>query len=180
MESASPFLTPWANFYILLGSAAGALTGLLFVVITIVMNTGRAGSRLGLSAFTTPTLIHFGSALFVAATLSAPWKILVCPAVMVGVAGIVGIVYIARIASLAAHFSEYRADAEDWTWYFILPFLAYVALVIGPIFLLRASGPAMFAIAGGALALAFIAIRNSWDIVTYITIRDAEERDAPG
>lgn len=32
-EAAGPLLTQWENFYIIVGSSAGALTGLQFVVI---------------------------------------------------------------------------------------------------------------------------------------------------
>jgi hypothetical protein len=35
-ETVSSLLTPWSNFYIMAGSSAAALTGLMFVVITLV------------------------------------------------------------------------------------------------------------------------------------------------
>jgi hypothetical protein len=35
-HSAPSFLSAWSNFYVMTGSAAAALTGLMFVVITLV------------------------------------------------------------------------------------------------------------------------------------------------
>ncbi|MBV9232567.1 MAG: hypothetical protein JO030_00880, partial [Candidatus Eremiobacteraeota bacterium] len=34
-------LAHWANFYVMIGSSAAALTGLMFVVITLVTNMER-------------------------------------------------------------------------------------------------------------------------------------------
>src|SRR5215813_64539 len=52
------------NFYVILGSSAGALIGLQFVVMTLIaeMPTVRDVERAG-SAFATPTIVHFGVAL---------------------------------------------------------------------------------------------------------------------
>ncbi len=71
----SPLAT-WQNFYTIIGSAAATLTGLLFVVITLI-----AGRRVrvsspssGIAVFNTQNVVHFGAALLVAALLSAPWQ----------------------------------------------------------------------------------------------------------
>ena len=73
----SPLAT-WQNFYVLIGTAAATLTGLLFVAVTLI-----AGRRVRVpsqsevfAAFSTPIVFHFGAALFVAAILSAPWQAL--------------------------------------------------------------------------------------------------------
>jgi len=54
----------WDNFFILAGSAAATLMGLLFVAITA--GTGFSASQIvqGTRGFLTPTLVHFGSVLF--------------------------------------------------------------------------------------------------------------------
>lgn len=66
-------LSGWEDFYVIVGSSAGALIGLQFVVITliaeipIVRDVERAGS-----AFATPTIVHFGAVLLLSALVSAP------------------------------------------------------------------------------------------------------------
>src|SRR5258706_3961191 len=70
----APTLESWGNFYVIVGSSAGALTGLQFVVMTLIAQTERArGSGETLSAFGTPNVVHFCSVLLVSAILSVPW-----------------------------------------------------------------------------------------------------------
>jgi len=170
-ETASSVLAPWSNFYIMTGSSAGGLTGLMFVVITLVTGVERLRSnRDGLSTFSTPTVVHFGAALLVSAILSAPWHSLVSPATMLGLAGLYGIVYVLRIMHRTGRLTEYKPDLEDWVCYTVLPLVAYCAILVGAVALVAIPVKALFALAGGALLLIFIGIRNAWDIVTYIAI----------
>src|SRR5690349_204628 len=81
-------LAGWDNFYVIVGSSAGALTGLMFVVITIV--AGNAPRRSGggeLAAYGTPNVVHFCAVLFLAAMLSAPWESLHVVGVLLVAAG---------------------------------------------------------------------------------------------
>ena len=49
-------LNQWDNFYVIIGSSAGALTGLQFVVIALVAEAQAASSMLEIRAFGTPEL----------------------------------------------------------------------------------------------------------------------------
>jgi len=40
-DPASTLLAPWSNYYVITGSSAAALTGLMFVVITLVASVER-------------------------------------------------------------------------------------------------------------------------------------------
>lgn len=55
-------LASWQNFYVIVGSAAAALTGLMFVVITLIAGTRGNHKEGAMNAFNTPTLIHFCAA----------------------------------------------------------------------------------------------------------------------
>jgi hypothetical protein len=63
------------SFYVIVGSAAGTLIGLQFVVITLVAQRPalRRAVEAG-SAFATPTIVHFGTALPLSAVLRVPWR----------------------------------------------------------------------------------------------------------
>lgn len=166
------------------GSASAALTGLMFVVITLVMGRrlsaeGRQRSRDGLSTFSTPTVVHFGSVLLVAAIMIAPWHLLVHVAAILGIAGLAGVAYVSRVLHRTRNLTGYDPDLEDWIWYTILPLLAYAAILAGAIFLVPIAVNAMFAFAIGVLLLTFIGIRNAWDIVTYIAAGGADETEPP-
>src|SRR5881628_779395 len=91
-------LTGWENFYVIVGSSAGALIGLQFVVITliadmpIIKDVERASS-----AFATPTIVHFASVLILSAIISAPWHAMLAAAVLWGLIGLAGFTYVAIV-----------------------------------------------------------------------------------
>jgi hypothetical protein len=172
-EHAERFLAAWSTFYIMIGSAAAALTGLMFVVITLVTRSEMPARRDGVATFSTPTVMHFSIALLVAAILCAPWRSLIPPAALLGITGLYCILYILRIARLTRRLTGYVADAEDWAWYTLLPFLSFCAIFGGAIGLPRAPVQALYAVAAGALLLIFIGIRNAWDVVTFLAIQGA-------
>lgn len=172
-QTATSILTPWANFYIMTGSSAAALTGLMFIVITLVMGTERLRKNPdGISAFSTPTVVHFGAALFVSAVLSAPWHGFTAPAVVLSAAGLTGAVFILRVSFLTRRLMSYSADREDWVWYSVLPFIAYAALFAGAVMLVGSPAGALFAVGSAVALLIIIGIRNAWDIVTYLALQE--------
>src|SRR5579863_940104 len=162
LEHAVRFLAEWLSFYVMIGSSAAALTGLMFVVITLATGTEMAARRDGIATFSTPTVLHFSAALLVSAILCAPWRSLIPPAALVGLAGLYGAVYVLRIARLTRRLTRYVPDAEDWVWYTVLPLFAFSATLGGAIALAWTPVQALYAIAAGALLLIFIGIRNAW------------------
>src|SRR5436190_1217106 len=82
-------LAGWENFYVIVGSCAGGLTGLTFVVIALIRDVQRP-SGTGLRAFLTPTIVHFGGVLALAAYLSMPPQGVMSLSVGFAVAGLVG------------------------------------------------------------------------------------------
>ena len=163
-------LPDWANFYVIVGSSAGALTGLQFVVIALIAEGQVAGSMLEIRAFGTPTIVHFCAALLISAIVSAPWHVLANPAIALGAGGMAGIIYVLTVIRHARRQTGYAPDAEDWMWYAGLPMLAYASLLGSAALLARHPAPSMFAIATITLILLFIGIRNAWDTVTWIAV----------
>ena len=67
-------LSGWQNFYVIVGSSAGALIGLQFVVMALIADLPRGpGAAQAGQAFATPTIVHFSSVLLLSAALCAPW-----------------------------------------------------------------------------------------------------------
>jgi hypothetical protein len=168
-EATVSSLIAWENFYVIIGSGAAALTGLQFVVITLI--AGRETHRSGeaIAAFGSPTIVHFGSALLVAAILSAPWPVLTPAAVLLGLCGLGGVVYAALVTRRARRQQAYQPVREDWLWHVILPLIAYIVLVGAAILLIENETAAFFGIGAVTVLLLFIGIHNAWDNVTYIT-----------
>ena len=67
-------LLAWENFYIIVGSSAGALTGLQFVVMALAAETEINTDTGEVDAFGTPTIVHFCAVLLVSAILSMPGR----------------------------------------------------------------------------------------------------------
>ena len=168
---ASP-LDAWENFYIIVASSAGALTGLQFVVITLVAEI-RPVSGSGapeIAAFGTPNVVHFCAVLLLGAILSAPWTGLSGVVLAIGAMGLAGVVYVAIVIRRAGNQKSYTPDRGDWAWHAVLPLLAYSALVVAGAALRRNTEAALFTIGGASLLLLFVGIHNAWDTVTYVTV----------
>lgn len=174
-ETVSSQLGAWSTFYVTMATAAATLTGLVFVVITLVRDAKSIQpNEAGLATFTTPIVIHFGAALYVSAVFIVPWRAYGGVALLVGLCGIYGLVYMARVVmrTLRLGDDDYTPDLEDWIWYNFVPLLSYLAILGGAIALPHAALQALFAIAGGVLLLLYCGIRNAWDVVTYLAIRE--------
>ena len=61
--SVLPPLHEWETFYVILGSSAAALTGLMFVVIALRADSRAANDGGALRALATPTVVHFCAVL---------------------------------------------------------------------------------------------------------------------
>jgi hypothetical protein len=167
-EAAVSPLTTWVNFYIIIGSAAATLTGLMFVVITLSARVPDRRSSEAFGAFATPTVVHFGIALLVAASLSAPWQELWTAGLLLGLCGLGGVTYVVIVLRRTRRQTDYQPVLEDWLWHTVFPLVSYTALVVAAIVLAGNPVPALFFIGAGTLLLLFIGIHNAWDDVTYI------------
>lgn len=175
-EAALSPLARWENFYVIVGSSAGALTGLQFVVIALIAEAQAASSMLEIRAFGTPTVVHFCVSLLIAAILSSPWPALAGAGIALAICGIGGFLYAVMVIRHARRQTAYRPDKEDWFWYAILPLVTYAVLAIAGVLLAWHTTLSLFLIAGTALLLLFIGIHNAWDTVTYIAVSRRQEK----
>ena len=170
-------LGEWENFYIIVGSSAGALTGLTFVAVTLAAEPKLRGAERGIAAYNTPTIVHFGIVLFVCALLSAPWQDLTPTALLLGLCGLAGVLYTLIVTRRLRRLDNYAPVLEDWLANSAGPFIAYVTLVIGAALLQGNPSLALFVVAGALLLLLFDGIHNAWDVTTYLTVERVLRRD---
>jgi hypothetical protein len=173
MTNAMP-LSAWANFYVIVGSAAGALVGIQFVVITLIASRRVAATAESIRAFGTPTVVHFGASLFVAATMSAPWISMRPVCVALGLCGLAGLAYGLLAIHHARRQTTYTPVWQDWVWYGIVPCSVYGGLTAAALLLHAAHHRALYAVAAAALGLLLIGIHNSWDTVTHIAVTSGQ------
>jgi len=171
----SPLAT-WQNFYVIIGSAAATLTGLMFVVVTLIAGVRvRASSPSeAFTTFNTPTVLHFGVALLVAAVLSAPWQALWQAGVLLGLCGLWGVTYVVIVLRRLRRQTDYQPVMEDWLFHTVFPLVSYTALVVAAIVLPGNPAPALFVIGAVTVLFLFIGIHNAWDDVIYIAIERSQ------
>ena len=169
-------MTGWQNFYVIVGSSAGALIGLQFVVMTLIAqvpalrdgqgNLQRDAQRAG-SAFGTPNVVHFSSALLLSAVQCVPWQALSHVRLTWGILGSVGVVYAAVVIRRMVTQTAYRPELEDWVFHALLPLIAYAALAASAWMARSDIRAALLVVAGTTLLLLFTGIHNAWDATTY-------------
>ena len=172
-------LAEWQNFYVIVGSSAGALIGLQFVVMALIANRPRSPelAQAG-AAFSTPTIVHFATVLFLAAAMCAPCRAIFPVALVWGAAGLAGVVYSVLVTRRLRRQAAYEPESEDWVFYAALPIAAYAALGASALLSLGQPGMSLFFAAGASLLLLAIGIHNAWDNVTYHVFVSRPEQSA--
>jgi hypothetical protein len=169
-EAAGSILSNWESFYVIIGSSAGALTGLQFVVMALIAESQQRASFREIDAFGTPTIVHFCVVLLISAILSAPWPSLTGADWMLGAVAVWGIAYTIIVLRRARSVTAYQPVLEDWIWHVVLPLLSYAVLLLAAGALMRFSTTALFLTGGVTLLLLFVGIHNAWDTVTFIVV----------
>ena len=142
-------LTGWENFYVIVGSSAGGLTGITFVVIALIRDVQRVRPT-GLRAFLTPIIVH--------------------------IAGLSGLIYGGVIAAnMSRQGSVYVPVHEDWIWNVALPAVVYGALLVMGFLIWRRPLQALYGVGAASLVLLFIGIRNAWDLAVWMTVHQQRE-----
>jgi len=173
-----PGFEEWESFYVIVGTAAAALIGLQFVVLTLIADRPQMASREGGAAFASPTVVHFSAVLLLSAVLRVPWEEFSHAVVMWGVIGFAGVVYLAVVSRRMRRQTTYRPDFEDWLFHAALPFVAYAILLFAAFIARSHEHEALLAVATGALVLLFLSIHNVWDMISYqVFVRMRKEGD---
>jgi hypothetical protein len=157
----------WESFYVIVGSAAGALIGLQFVVLTLIAERPHLASPEAGAAFATPTIVHFSAVLLLSAILRVPWHAIAAFAALWGLVGLAGIAYGVVVARRMRTQGAYQPVLEDWLFHLVLPIAAYALLALSALAALSHTREALFGVGAAVLLLLFIGIHNAWDAIAY-------------
>jgi hypothetical protein len=177
MIAIMPELAKWDGFYVIVGSAAGAVIGLQFVVLTLIAERSPAGAADAGAAFGSPTIVHFGAVLFLSAMLHAPWQTITIAAALWGLLGFGGIV---RGDRSPAHAESgcIQADFRGLVISRCTPLGAYAIPALSAFATAAHERKTLFCVGGAALLLLFIGIHDAWDSVSYHVFVNIAERSA--
>ncbi len=169
-----PPLTEWETFYVIIGSSAGALTGLQFVVIALGAEAKVLGGEAELRAFATPTVVHFCIVLLLGAILSTPAQTTASVSLCLAACGLGGLGYACRVVVHARRQKGYAPVLSDWVWHAGLPLAAYGFLLAAGVTTWWHPAPGLYVVAATALLLLYIGIHNAWDAAVWMAIKRKE------
>jgi len=158
-------LSPWHEFYALLGTAAAALVALLFVAVSIGTGilTQEPVSRRNTSTYLSPVVFHYANILFLSLIALIPTQTWESFGLVIAVAAIGSSIYSIVIA-VRVHRNPI-SDLADRLCYGVIPALCYASGLVVASLVLRENPFGLDILAGSALALLVINIRNAWDLM---------------
>lgn len=166
----------WDSYFLLLGGAAGALIGLLFVVAGLTSSLDREARLRGASLYLSPVVFHFVIVVVVSAACLIPHLHPSHVAAVVGLCALAGAIHLGVVTrEIGSHRTPASPHWSDLWCYGAAPLMLYLLLggaAVGAE-LRQSWGPE--AVAAATLALMLIGIRNAWDLVTWL----APNADAP-
>ena len=172
----------WHEFYLLAGSAAAVLIGLIFVVVTLMSDRPRSSVLAGSRLYMGPVVLHVSFVLALSAAALAPG---IGGGEFALVAAIVALWGLARgVMSIAGIRAAGGAEgAPHWTdvWFYgVVPSLLYVALGVVAWGFWNGAAWAVYGVAMVITGLLLISVRNEWDLVTWLAPRPDKNGDAAG
>jgi hypothetical protein len=160
----------WGEFFLLIGSAAAVLIGLIFVVISLMQDRSRSSVLTGSKLYMGPIVLEVSFVLVVSAAALVPH---ISRNLFSAIAGIVALWGLAR--GIASTLGIWRLRAEvHWTdiWFYgVIPTLLYMVFCAVAFAFWQSLPWAHYGLAAVLTAILLSAIRNEWDLITWIAPR---------
>ena len=159
----------WGEYFFMIGSAAAALIGLMFVVVTLTAGHGSEQVERGKHLYTSPIEWHLGVVLVLSGAAIAPAMGARLYGVASGALALIGIAIGVRSAvGIGRTPGAPDAAGFDLFWYGVAPVLVYAGLGVASVAMLAGASWSAAAVAAGLMALLLVSIHAEWDLVTYL------------
>ena len=163
----------WGEFYLMAGGAAAVLIGLIFVVISLMQDRSRSTVLVGSRLYMGPIVLSVSFVLVLSAAALTPK---IDRASYSAITAAVALWGLARGAMSIFGISHLRWSEEPphWTdvWFYgVIPTMIYAALLVVAWAFWNGLWWDHFGIAAAITALLVTAIRNEWDLITWIAPR---------
>lgn len=158
----------WEEYFLMIGSSAAALIGLMFVVMTLTAGRDPKELERGKKFYTSPIVWHFAVILLLSGLAIAP----TIPLAMFGWLcvglGALGIAMgIRSVIGISRTFSS-SDPGFDAMWYGIAPAIFCAGLIVAGFGVLGGHRWGATAIGTDLMALLLVGIHAAWDLVTYL------------
>ncbi len=165
----SQILRDWQNFYLLTGTAAATLIGLQFIAASLGTGLVTSSTKLLISTWVTPTIIHFGTVLVIAVVSTIPVLNALLLAVLLGIGGLAGLGYTSAVGiGMWRQGRKTPLASSVWIWYVVAPLLSYGILPGIAVGLLLNNQQVVNLLALPIILLLILGIRNAWDLTVWI------------
>lgn len=157
----------WGEFYLLAGSAAAVLIGLIFVVITLMQDRSRSSVLAGARLYMGPIVLGVSFVLVLSAAALAPG---IEPRVFAAVTAAVALWGLVRAAMSSIGIGRLGSEVH-WTdiWFYgVIPIAIYLGLGAVGLAFWNGLWWAQYGVAAGITAILLLAVRNEWDLITWI------------
>jgi len=158
----------WDNFFVMAGTAAATLIGLLFVAVTVGAGFSKSSIVHGTRGFLTPTLIRFVGVLFLSLAVLAPWPSAWPIGIILGLDGLAGLACQIKVIVARHKVGLVLLDWHGWLPYVGVPAPGSGSLIVGAVGLLAERSFAPYAIAGATALLLFSGIYGAWDLTLWM------------
>jgi len=164
-------LTSWHDFYLLVGTGAFTLIGLMFVAVTFGAHLFTEKNMETARAFLDPTVIHFVQVVVIAGLALMPGM---GPSLFGGLlvaVGVLSLIVLVRVHDGLRTASRQYNDLElsDWLSGFIIPLVVYLGFVgCGATFCM---GHAAFSVLAGSTILILLnSIYSAWELILWLAV----------
>ena len=173
-------LSAWTNFYVIVGSAAGALDRIAVRRDDLdrqhATHPGYCACRQRLhdadrrsSGCRAVAVSGCMRSLERDRHVAALW----------GLVGLIGGAYVVLVGRRLRSQTTYQIVFEDRLFHVLLPLTAYAVLAVSACAAFSHPAPALFLAGTAVLLLLFISIHNAWDIITYhVFVKGPEQKEA--
>ena len=164
----------WENFFLMAGGAAAVLIGLIFVVISLMGDRPRDSVLAGSWLYMGPIVLGVSFVLALSAAALDPDISRPTFAAVTALAAAWGLVRGAMSAWGIGKLSRIGNEKVHWTdpWFYgVFPVLIYLAMAVDALAFWKSWDWAKDGLAIVMTAGLLLAIRNEWDLITWITPR---------
>jgi len=169
----------WGNFYLLAGSAAAVLIGLIFVVVTLMQDRPRSSVLNSSKLYMGPVVLHVSFVLALSAAAMVPG---ISPRGFAAITGAIALWGLTRdgmvIAGISARTGDDKPHWTDVWFYGIAPTALYVLLALASHAIWVGQPGAPQGVAAVITCLLLITVRNEWDLVTWLAPRPDSPPDS--
>ncbi len=173
-----PALHDWQNFYILTGTASATLIGLLFVAISAGGYIPAQQAREYTRTFVNPVLFVYMQVLFVSCLFLMPLRNTLLFSIVLIVLGVLNLSLTGKVLwrIRVVHRNDTEIERDHWLWYTLLPGIVSLLLIVSAVGFLLDMPFTLLVIAIIVLVSLAIGLRNTWNLMLWLTMRRGAPR----